>query len=140
MSEELKQDELDTVCSEVVMGENIDDIVIRMRGVMESERGIGLAANQIGETVRVIIIDIPGGFQSVVINPILSKASDRTFKSTEGCLSFPGDRVVKIRHKQVSISGFDQCWNPLKVKLRGLNAACAQHEVDHLNGITIHGE
>lgn len=137
MSRELTPDELATVCSPVPEGKDVTELLTNMRAVLRSRDGIGLAANQIGYTDRVIIIDIPGGFQSALINPEITKRSRQIFISKEGCLSFPKRLVPISRHKQITIHGFDENWEPIGLKLRGLASACAQHEIDHLDGVTI---
>jgi len=121
---------------EVESGTTITELLNEMWKIMYKNKGIGLAANQVGVLKRVIIIHAEG-LKLGVINPsvIARKGGKRTV--TEGCLSFPGKKVQMRRYKRVILTGFDKDWNPIKLKLSGLVSVCAQHEVDHLNGQTI---
>ena len=97
--------------------------------------GVGLAAIQIGYADRVIIINTDK-CKMVIVNPVLSDGKYPK-QSKEGCLSVPNKQVKVERFNHIVISGFDENWNPVKKKLKALSAFVAQHEVDHLNGITI---
>ena len=97
--------------------------------------GVGLAAIQIGYADRVIIINTDK-CKMVIVNPVLSEGK-YTKLSSEGCLSVPNKKVKIERFNHITINGFDENWNPVKKKLKALSAFVAQHEVDHLNGITI---
>jgi len=55
----------------------------------------------------------------------------------EGCLSFPGRRVKKVRDRSIVVEGLDREFNPIRRKLKEMPAICVQHEVDHLNGVCI---
>lgn len=128
---------LSAVCREVSPeAPHINLAINAMWETMYANKGIGLAANQVGLLDRVIIIDV-NGLRQVFINPIITKKFGGTAMSREGCLSFPGVIVKKLRYKRITVEGFDQDWNPIVFKLKGLNAYCVQHEIDHLNGVTI---
>lgn len=103
---------------------------------MYQGRGVGLSANQVGELKRIIVIHADG-FKQVIINPVIIKTYGGKSTQKEGCLSSPGLQVVKVRFKQIIVEGFDENWKPIKRKLKGLAARCVQHEIDHLNGVTI---
>lgn len=103
--------------------------------VMYHGKGIGLAANQIGETRRIIVIHAKG-FKQAIVNPVITKSYGGKVMNQEGCLSFPGRTAKILRSKQIIVEGFDQDWKPVKRKLKGLTAYCVQHEVDHLNGVS----
>lgn len=105
---------------------------------MYDSKGIGLAAPQMGESVRVIIIDA-GGLKTEILNPVITQRKLGKVRSTEGCLSYPGAKVTVLRDKMIVVEGFDMSWRPIKFKLRGIAAMCVQHEIDHLNGVTIKG-
>lgn len=127
---------LKQVAEEVPEKENVIDLIHTMFLTMRAYNGIGLAANQVGELKRIIVIG-NGGFQQAIVNPVISKRYGKKGVSREGCLSYPG-KVVKIkRYKHIIVEGFDQDWQPIRFKLKGVNAYTVQHEVDHLNGITI---
>ena len=98
--------------------------------------GIGLAANQIGQDRRIILL-LGGGVDAPIVNPEIARASSSMFNSEEECLSCPDLKVTVRRHKIVTVKGFTYDWRPIRLKLRGLMAACAQHEIDHLDGITL---
>lgn len=124
-------------------------IVRRMEAILaKTENGIGLAAPQIGENVRIFIIlperihqeddlwkieDIP----RVFINPELKSFSRDTLKDTEGCLSLPEKWLSFERSKKVTVTATDLKGKKIKIHAKGLLARVFQHEVDHLNGVLI---
>lgn len=126
---------LHQVMPETTKGKYLDRIIHEMFELID-DVGIGLAANQVGITERLIVMDVKG-IRQAVINPVITKRFGGKKKSHEGCLSYPNQRVKKTRYKQVLLEGYNEDWEPVRLKLRGLPAICAQHEVDHLNGITI---
>lgn len=129
------------------------DIVAELREVMAQERGIGIAAPQIGEMLRIIVGgSCYGGWDFLLINPTIKKASEQKMWVQEGCLSFPktcptysqdgsilreGKTVRVRRHKLISMRGYDEHWEPITVKGHGWLGICMQHELDHLDGITL---
>lgn len=127
---------LTSIAKEIPKGESIHFLIGMMWDLMYRNKGIGLAANQIGELKRVIVIHA-NGFKQELINPVITKRYGGKVMNKEGCLSYPLLQVKVSRYKQVIIEGFDRDWRPIKRKLKGLAAYCAQHEVDHLDGITI---
>ncbi|MFS1663970.1 peptide deformylase [Streptococcus sp. zg-JUN1979] len=95
---------------------------------------VGMAANMIGVNKRVIIIDL-GAFDLVMFNPvILTKANP--YKSKEACLSLIGYREVR-RFDVITVSYWDEQWQPKRLRLTGFEAKICQHEMDHLEGILI---
>lgn len=108
-----------------------------MFALMAEKDGVGLAAPQVGIPLRIFVMNY-GAVKTEFLNPVITATPGKvvTFHGEE-CLSFPGLKVNRKRHKRVTIEGFDRNWGPLKFDLRGLAAFIAQHEVDHLNGITI---
>jgi len=101
-----------------------------------STKGIGLAANQLGVLKRVIVIHCDG-FKQEFINPVIVYRGGGKKMTEEGCLSFPGRRVKKVRDRSVVVEGLDKAFNPIRRRLKEMTAICVQHEVDHLNGVTI---
>tara|TARA_R110002073_G_scaffold227007_1_gene387737 strand:- start:514 stop:861 length:348 start_codon:yes stop_codon:yes gene_type:complete len=104
--------------------------------LLESEEGIGLAANQIGINKRVCIVHVEQPI--VLINPlIIAKKGNTLFK--EGCLSFPGDEVTTQRYSYIEVVAINH-ENVLTFSREKnlLECICVQHEIDHLNGITMH--
>lgn len=135
----LMRDELAlrTVSKDVEAGEDINELLAYMWAVFDAKpKGVGLAANQVNVCKRVFIIKTKG-LRQVFINPVITKASKQTVKSEENCLSCPNITVTVVRHKQITVTGFDTDWKPIKRKLRGLESIVAQHEMYHLNGITL---
>lgn len=115
---------------------SIAELILTMQKIVSETKGFGLAAPQIGVSKRVIIINTPGVHQ-VIINPVITKRKLGKTNSIERCLSFPGFEKKVKRYRLVVVEGFTQLWIPVKFKLIGLDSFCAQHEVDHLNGINL---
>jgi peptide deformylase len=111
-----------------------DDMVETMR----AEAGIGLAAPQVGESVRLTVIDISGGSDPEqlmrLVNPTveLEEGEDR---EEEGCLSFPDLILVVPRPQRVVIAAQDLEGKPFSIEASGLLARCLHHEIDHLDGV-----
>ncbi len=116
----------------------VNDLVARMRRIMQVANGIGLSANQIGLDFRVFVAEVPdrNGDKKfyAVFNPKIEKVSEEKVPYEEGCLSIPGKWGDVIRPEKIVISGFDKTGKSVKVKAWGLLARVFQHEVDHLNG------
>ena len=109
----------------------------RMWETMYEAPGVGLAAPQIGDSRRIFVMDCgdrsEGSRQFVCINPSITKAEGQ-IDSTEGCLSFPGLTVTTPRAERVELRAQDERGHWFEAKLSGLEAVCAQHELDHLDG------
>jgi peptide deformylase len=111
----------------------------KMIDFMIKNRGIGLAANQIGINKRIFII---GGnsledfkIPKAIINPTILESSKILVEDQEGCLSFPGI-WLKIKRPDWVIGGYyDSKGNYCEQKFKGYEAKCFQHELDHLDGI-----
>lgn len=107
---------------------------------MKAHHGVGLAANQVGVLLRIFAMSgaiAPGGVDVVFINPEVV-ARDGTGRLEEGCLSLPGVRYqVDSRSESVRLryQALDGSW--AEVDLVDVGALCAQHEIDHLNGLTM---
>jgi peptide deformylase len=127
---------LHTVAAPVAaVDDRIRTLVADMAETMYAAPGIGLAATQVDEHVRVIVIDASEARDQllVLINPeILARAGEQ--ECEEGCLSVPGiyDRVVRAATVRVRALGIDG--EPWERDLEGLLAVCVQHEMDHLEG------
>jgi peptide deformylase len=106
---------------------------------MKANKGIGLAANQIGLNVRVFVIgndtvpDLPKPF--AVFNPEIIEASEELILDQEGCLSFPGIWLTIKRPAWVRVKYQDSKGEAHEAKFEGLMSKCFQHELDHLNGV-----
>ena len=114
-----------------------EDLVNRMQTLMHAEGGIGLAANQCGERVRMIIMLIDGEFWACFNPEIIEHSTDLT-EFNEGCLSFKGEYVIIKRPSTIDVRYYDSKGTLNVERLEGLPARCFQHELDHLNGITMH--
>ena len=108
----------------------------RMIELCDMYGGIGLAAPQIGISKRFFVIHY-GGIDTVVINPEIIDQTTNVETDSEGCLSYPGTRVPVRRHTDVKVSFTNLQGKRHKRWMRGMTARIFQHELDHLNGITI---
>ena len=116
----------------------IRDLVKDMVETMYEYDGIGLAAPQIGELVRVVTVDISGPQAredlKILINPELEPLGGDEVESEEGCLSVEDYRSTVSRAERVTVRAIDLEGNPLEFEADGLLAVCLQHECDHLEG------
>jgi peptide deformylase len=101
---------------------------------MQEAPGAGLAAPQIGVSLRVFAYDVEGVVGHIV-NPMIGTASEEQQDGEEGCLSFPGLNFPTPRALRVVASGFNMHGDPVTIEGSELMARCIQHEVDHLDGI-----
>lgn len=115
-----------------------------MQDTMESMNGAGIAAPQIGVSLRVVIFGVghnpryPDAEQvpyTVLINPVLKAIGDDIEDGWEGCLSVPGMRGLVPRFTRLHYTGFDQYGQPIDRLVSGFHARVVQHECDHLDGI-----
>jgi len=109
---------------------------------MHEADGIGLAAAQIGELVRAIVIDVPededvpgSGKLYTIINPEIVKMGRETEVGTEGCLSVPGYIGEVERATQIVVRGLDLRGKTFRLRPRGFLARVFQHEIDHCDGV-----
>lgn len=129
---------LKSIAHDVLEGDQRGVLIDRMFDIIKAHRGVGLAANQVGILEHIIIIHTPG-FKQEFINPVITKRFGGKHSGYEGCLSYPGVRKIVVRDKRIIVEGYDCHWQLIRRKLQGLQAIIVQHEVDHLNGITIDG-
>jgi len=113
--------------------------------------GIGLAATQVNIMKRIIVIDLRGMDDYdenhklyeedkklfKIINPKITAVSDTKISMNEGCLSLPTIRANILRPTEVDFEYYDENFHLHKIHAAGLLAKCIQHEMDHLNGITM---
>jgi peptide deformylase len=107
-----------------------------MLATMREYDGVGLAGNQVGR-LRRILVAATEEQEFVVVNPKLEPITEETATEMEGCLSIPGVNVEVERPAAVLLTGVDAEGQQLRVEASGLLARIFQHEVDHLDGITI---
>ena len=141
MQLELTHKVLYQIAEPVPQDEDITELYRDMLELMILNKGIGLAAPQIGISKRLIVFRL-GRIPYVIINPKITKRKLGKMRSLEGCLSFPQTipkrcQIKMSRDKQIVVEGFNQYWKPIRLKLRGLDSCVIQHEIDHLNDITI---
>lgn len=114
---------------------SIQKLTANMLETVHADPGrAGLAAPQVGVSLRVIVIDIPGAENIVLINPeIVKRSGERSV--TEGCLSVPGYYGEIKRAKSVTAKGRDAGGKEIRIKANELLAQALEHEIDHLNGM-----
>ena len=135
-------DILNQVCVDVSpedMNESLQKTMDDMIELMLSKQGIGLSAPQIGVSKRYCVVHIPH-FDTppiYIINPIIKEHTDDIVKFEESCLSFP-EMIKQInRYSSIIVSCLNRDFKSTTLRLNGLFAICVQHEIDHLDGITI---
>ncbi|MDR2875641.1 MAG: peptide deformylase [Methylobacillus sp.] len=115
-----------------------------MRDTMDAMDGAGIAAPQIGVSLRVVMFGVDENPRypdaesvpfTVLINPVLTPLSDEVEEGWEGCLSVPGLRGIVSRYTRLRYTGFDPQGNIIDRTVEGFHARVAQHECDHLDGI-----
>lgn len=108
------------------------DLASLLQSTMAAVRGLGLAAPQIGVLRRVASVG-----KSLMVNPVIIWRSEELTPLEEGCLSILGRRTLVIRPARVEVEYLDVAGALKRVKLQGTMAKCAQHEIDHLDGVLI---
>ena len=114
---------------------SIQRLIDGMLEAMEQSSGVGLAAPQVGVSLRVVVFQMPDDDEpTAIINPeIVKRAGERDV--TEGCLSIPGYYGEIKRSESVTVKGLDRQGKTIRIKAIGLIAQALEHELDHLNGI-----
>ena len=117
----------------------IDDMIDTMR----KEDGVGLAAPQVFESLRLVVIECsfndryseaPNIPLTVLVNPSIKHYSEETAMGWEGCLSLKDLRGLVPRSTKITVDYFDREGNPISVNAEGFTAIVLQHEIDHLHG------
>lgn len=114
----------------------IQRLIKDMQETVEHAEGAGLAAPQIGQSLRVCIAMI-NGKHTPLINPEITWKSDETETAEEGCLSLPGIWLPVTRSVAISVAYLNAKGKAEERKFEGFSARVVQHEVDHLDGILI---
>ena len=130
---------------------NLSELIANMWETMYAANGVGLAAPQIGLSIRVFVIDAStfvdeenmsvkeietiNTFKKVFINPNIISEQGNLWDFNEGCLSIPDIREDVSRKEEILINFFDENFEPQKLKLNGLAARVVQHEFDHIEGV-----
>ncbi len=122
----------------------LKSLLLDMHDTMENLSGAGLAAPQIGVSLRVVVFGVKGNPRypdaedvpyTVLINPVIEPLSQDMEEGWEGCLSVPGLRGVVPRYSRLRYSGFDAHGARIEREAEGFHARVVQHECDHLDGI-----
>jgi len=125
-------------------------LVERMVETMREEKGVGLAAPQIGRSEAVCVVEVPPDFDvdedgkranpdcempMIFFNPEITKYATDQWSMEEGCLSFPGINGPIQRSRKISVRYMNSNGNQVERELNGYTARVVQHEFDHLNGV-----
>jgi peptide deformylase len=122
----------------------LDRLIQDMFDTMAAYHGAGLAAPQIGVSLRVVIFGVEANPRypqvepvptTVLINPVLTPIGNGMEEGWEGCLSVPGMRGLVNRYEQLRYTGYDQTGKPIDRTVSGFHARVVQHEVDHIDGV-----
>ena len=130
---------------------NLKQIIADMYETMYNAYGVGLAAPQVGLSIRLFVIDTKpfsededltkeeqeelAGFRKTFINPVITKEDGEEWGFNEGCLSIPEVREDVYRHERITIEYYDEDFNKQTEVYDGLRARVIQHEYDHIEGI-----
>lgn len=122
----------------------LDELIANMIDTMHHSKGVGLAAPQVGHSIRLFVADGTPfeeeeeglkDFRQVFINPVVTSEAGDAWKFNEGCLSIPGIREDVLRRDTVHIEYVDAAWKSHKETYGGIAARIIQHEYDHLEGV-----
>jgi len=124
-------------CSPMGDTAQVKDLAEQMLATMYANNGIGLAAPQVGHMVRLVVMDCSEGRNQpmVLVNPEIRQQFG-AIEVVEGCLSFPGVQIKVPRYSHSVVCFQTPEGGQVKLALGGLWSICAQHEIDHLDGIT----
>lgn len=114
------------------------ELAADMVATMHAAPGIGLAAPQVGRSIRLCVLDLSVGETAeelmVLVNPrVVEEEGD--VREEEGCLSFPDFMMIVPRPERVVVEAQDLDGNPIRVEAKELLARCLHHEIDHLDGV-----
>jgi peptide deformylase len=123
----------------------LDQLIEDMFETMHFSDGVGLAAPQVGKSLRIFVVDTTPmaedkgepelkDFRKVFINPYILEEWGDTWAFEEGCLSLPNLREDVVRPSHVRIEYYDEHWNLKEEEYKGIQARVIQHEYDHLEG------
>ena len=127
---------------EIEQGTDLKPLIEDMFETMHNANGIGLAAPQIGKSIRLFVVDgtimddepAMADFRKVFINPAILEENGLPWEYEEGCLSIPNIREKISRLEKLRVRYYDQDWNLLEEEYDGLKARVIQHEYDHIEG------
>jgi peptide deformylase len=114
---------------------SVKKLIADMRETLHAEEGrVGLAAPQVGVSLRVTVICMPEEKDIILVNPEIVRRKGQRLVS-EGCLSIPGYVGELYRAESVTAKAVDLAGKPVRIKAEGLLAQALEHEIDHLNGV-----
>ncbi len=120
----------------------LQTLIENMFETMRAAPGVGLAAPQIRESLRLVVVEYTEDEDEnakpkkyVLINPEIVKRSEETITDIEGCLSLPGLAGTVERHEAVTVKAKNRFGKPLKIEAEGWLARIFQHEIDHIEGV-----
>jgi len=112
----------------------IQGLIEAMFKALKENKGVGLAAVQVDQLLRLFIVDYKSQ-KLVFINPEIKKISNKKNIMEEGCLSIPGVYMEVERPARIEIAALDRYGKKIKLKADGMLARIIQHEIDHLEGV-----
>ena len=120
----------------------LQTLIDNMFDTMRAAPGVGLAAPQIGEYLRLVVVEYTENEDEnakpkkyVLVNPEIISRSEELVTDIEGCLSLPGLAGMVERHEAVTVKAKNRFGKPLKIEADGWLARIFQHEIDHLDGV-----
>ena len=130
---------------------DLKTLIDNMWETMYNANGVGIAAPQIGKSIRLFVVDAAPfskddeisddeistlkDFKKVFINPIMIEETGREWDFKEGCLSIPNIKEDITRKEKITIKYYDESFNEIELTLEGLAARIVQHEYDHIEGV-----
>jgi peptide deformylase len=116
----------------------LEATVREMFSLMYQLKGVGLAAPQVGLSVRLLVLNPTGNPEQerVLVNPRILKRRDR-IRGDEGCLSFPGIFIEVERSRFIEVEARDEKFEPIRFEARDFEARIIQHELDHLDNVLL---
>lgn len=128
--------------TDIKEGTDLKVLIEDMYETMYAAHGIGLAAPQIGKSVRLFVVDgttledepTLKDFKQAFINPVILSETGTKWDFEEGCLSIPNIREDVSRKEKVKVKYFDENWQPREEEFTGMKARIIQHEYDHIEG------
>lgn len=112
----------------------VQKLIENMVATMKSAKGLGLAAPQVGISLRIFTVEVEDKV-SIFVNPEVKDFSKESGPFEEGCLSVQKTWGPVVRPKKLTIKAFDGNGKPIKIRAKGLLARVIGHEMDHLNGM-----
>ncbi len=128
--------------ADIKVGTDLTELVRDMYETMHAAHGIGLAAPQIGKSIRLFVVDgstlddepTLTDFKKVFVNAVMLDEEGKEWDFEEGCLSIPNVREDIWRPEKIQIKYYDENWTLHEEKFDGMQARIIQHEYDHIEG------